>query len=105
MKSLLFIFFPFFAYSQSGFVSISMDTGHAYIRADQSYVHLPDRAVVRARLTKGSCNIRGLSWTNKRYEFYVGYVDNELCFIQENRRTKRLVCCWLIENYKITYCE
>ena len=105
MKSLFFIFFPFFVSAQTGFVSVDLDTGHNHIWADQSYVHLPNRSVVRAKLARDSRNIRGLSWTNKRHEFYVGYVDNELCFIQENRKSKNLVCCWLIENYKITYCK
>lgn len=103
MKILIFILFPLVVCGQSEFERIDLTVGFYHILADQSYVHLPNHSVIRAKMSYNSRNVKGLEWKTKLYEYYIGYVDNELCFVQENRRTKNLVSCWVITDYKITY--
>lgn len=106
MKSILVILFlPTILFGQRTFEHIVIGTNNRHIRADQTYVHLPNQSVVRAKMVQYGPSLMRFVWTNKRFKFYVDYVDAQLCFVQESKRTENIVCAWIITDYKITYCK
>lgn len=105
MKTLLLVLFPIVLFGQGNFERIDVGSNDLSIRADQSYVHLPNCPIFRAKLVKCGANVFDLRWVDRRFKFYIGYMNTELCFIQESRKTESIIRTWAITYYKITYCK